>query len=217
MSQKEIYLQVVFNTPLKTSFSYLPPENISDEELLKLDCGVRVSAHFGRRKMTGFIISLTEKKPEGDFEIKRIDKIIDTVPLFDSDYFETVKWISSMYLCSEGEALLNGAAGNRRESQSFSDIDDDYKSVSLNDEQKSAAETICESTKSLFYLFGITGSGKTEVYLKAAEEILKKGKGVIYLVPEIALTHQMIDYVYKRFGDRGSSAAFRYNPFTEAS
>ena len=204
MSQKEIYLQVVFNTPLKTSFSYLPPENISDEELSKLVCGVRISAHFGRRKMTGFIISVAEKKPKGDFEIKRIDKIIDSVPLFDSDYYDTVKWISSMYLCSEGEALFKMVPAGKQERKPglFSDIDDDYKSVTLNDEQEEAAKTLCESTKSLFYLFGVTGSGKTEVYLKAADEILKKGKGVIYLVPEIALTHQMIDYVYKRFGDR---------------
>ena len=53
---------------------------------------------------------------------------------------------------------------------------------------------------STFYLFGITGSGKTEVFLRAAEAMLKEGKSVIYLVPEISLTHQTAEAIGKRFG-----------------
>ena len=204
MSRKELYIQVVFNTPLKTSFTYLPPENLSEDEEESLGCGVRVSAYLGKRKMTGFIISVSEEKPDGDFSLKRIEKVIDPVPLFNAQYYETVKWISAMYLCSEGEALFKMVPAGKQERKPnlFSDIDDDYTEVVLNEEQKAAAEKIIKSSSSLFYLFGVTGSGKTEVYLKAAEETLSSGKGVIYLVPEIALTHQMIDYVYKRFGNR---------------
>jgi primosomal protein N' (replication factor Y) len=56
----------------------------------------------------------------------------------------------------------------------------------------------------LFYLYGITGSGKTEVFLRAAEHMIKEGKSVIYLVPEIALSRQTAELIGKRFG---SSAA----------
>jgi primosomal protein N' (replication factor Y) len=52
----------------------------------------------------------------------------------------------------------------------------------------------------LFYLYGITGSGKTEVFLRVAEETLRAGKTVIYLVPEIALTHQTAEAINARFG-----------------
>ncbi|MDR1900061.1 MAG: primosomal protein N' [Treponema sp.] len=52
----------------------------------------------------------------------------------------------------------------------------------------------------MFYLYGITGSGKTEVFLRSAEAVLGEGKSVIYLVPEISLTHQTSEAIGKRFG-----------------
>ncbi|MDR1788375.1 MAG: primosomal protein N' [Treponema sp.] len=58
---------------------------------------------------------------------------------------------------------------------------------------------------SLFYLYGITGSGKTEVFLRAAERTLAEGKSVIYLVPEISLTHQTAEVIGKRFGSTAAT------------
>lgn len=57
-------------------------------------------------------------------------------------------------------------------------------------------------TPSRFLLFGITGSGKTEVFLRAAAEALKQGRQVLYLVPEIALATQAISQLRERFGER---------------
>ena len=58
----------------------------------------------------------------------------------------------------------------------------------------------CEGARS-FLLHGVTGSGKTEVFLAAAERTLAAGRDVLLLVPEIALTHQLVDRVRARFGD----------------
>jgi primosomal protein N' (replication factor Y) len=69
----------------------------------------------------------------------------------------------------------------------------------------------------MFYLYGITGSGKTVVFLRAAEYMLQEGKSVIYLVPEISLTHQTAEAINKRFGSvaatihSGMSPAARFN------
>ena len=63
-----------------------------------------------------------------------------------------------------------------------------------------------------FLLHGVTGSGKTEVYLKAIEAALAAGRGALLLVPEIALTPQMAGQFFSRFGDR---VAILHSAFTD--
>ena len=71
--------------------------------------------------------------------------------------------------------------------------------------QQSAVDKISQginsSQKSCYLMHGVTGSGKTEVYLSVLEEAIKKGKDAILLVPEISLTPQMISQIFGRFGD----------------
>ena len=71
----------------------------------------------------------------------------------------------------------------------------------LNIEQKEAYEYVLSTPKSVVLLQGVTGSGKTEVYLHLAEAYLKKGKTILMLVPEISLTPAMVEYFSRRFGD----------------
>lgn len=71
----------------------------------------------------------------------------------------------------------------------------------LSDKQQKAANTVIDKGCGTFLIHGVTGSGKTEVYMSIAMNALKKGKQVILLVPEIALTPQMTSRFYSRFGD----------------
>ena len=80
------------------------------------------------------------------------------------------------------------------------------KPISLTNEQKQAVHIICEAidknSYDSFLLHGVTGSGKTEVYLRAAIHALSKGGSVLIEVPEIALTGQMVSYFARCFGEK---------------
>ena len=78
------------------------------------------------------------------------------------------------------------------------------KKLQLTEEQKNAFEKVCDSILNgkfeKFLLYGVTGSGKTEVYLQLIEQTLSEQKSAIVLVPEISLTPQMLDRFISRFG-----------------
>ena len=71
----------------------------------------------------------------------------------------------------------------------------------LSDAQKAASDKIKNSKEDIFLIHGVTGSGKTEVYMSIVDKVLSEGKQAILLVPEISLTPQMTDRFFRRFGD----------------
>ena len=96
----------------------------------------------------------------------------------------------------------------------------------LNEEQKTVVDCFCEEyeagIRKTYLLHGVTGSGKTEVYMEMIDKVLSEGKQVIMLIPEISLTYQTVLRFYKRFGNRISilnsrlSQGERYDQYTRA-
>lgn len=96
----------------------------------------------------------------------------------------------------------------------------------LNEEQKKAVDCFCDDfskgIRNQYFLYGVTGSGKTEVYIEMLEEVLQRGKQAIVLIPEIALTFQTVKRFGERFGERVSilhsrmSEGERYDQYERA-
>jgi primosomal protein N' (replication factor Y) len=200
----DIYLELLFNLPVEGSFTYLPPETGETAEWTPGEwIGRRVMAPFGRRSVSGFVAGAVTAPPDGDFTLRRISRIVDKVPLFGEQELKLASWISSMYLSSRGEALSAMLPGGKREtSVSSFGLEEEVamiKPLTLSPEQEAALAAVLKGDDRPKYLYGVTGSGKTEVFLRAAETLIEKGRGVIYLVPEIALTHQLVEAVRGRF------------------
>jgi len=200
----DLWLDVVFNLPLQQAFTYGALAAESDGFI-----GKRVEVNFGSRRLSGYVVGCAPSLPEGfsfpQAGLKSILRVIDKEPIFGEGEIALARWLSAFYLCSVGEALASMLPSGRRESDSGGiSIDESEFSpspVELSDEQVNAVDGIAkEDDVTPVYLYGVTGSGKTEVFLQAAERILARGKDIIYLVPEIALTHQVVEAVVNRFG-----------------
>lgn len=80
-------------------------------------------------------------------------------------------------------------------------IEKEKNNITLNDEQKKVIDSVELNKFKPYLLHGVTGSGKTEVYMNIIEKVLKEKKEAIVLVPEISLTPQLVNVFKKRFGD----------------
>lgn len=195
-----MFVDVVLNTPLDQRFSY----QVFEDQDARV--GMRVVVPFGKREVTAYIVALRDQVEEGRFEIKPIKRLIDKEPLFGEREIELARWMARFYLCSEGEALSTMIPGGRREVEPIAlPIDDEIAIVAdhqLSREQREAVAAILGGDSGLHYLYGVTGSGKSEVFLRVAERVIESGRQVIYLVPEITLTHQLARQVSQRFAGR---------------
>ncbi len=88
------------------------------------------------------------------------------------------------------------------------DVKTDDNRITLSNEQKSICDRVIDDydkgIRDTYLIHGITGSGKTEVYISMIDQIIKRGKQAVVLIPEIALTYQTLMRFYRHFGDRVS-------------
>ena len=100
----------------------------------------------------------------------------------------------------------------KEENKEIKSIFDKYSKFVLNDEQERAFITIKNKKDGHFLLYGVTGSGKTEIFLQMVEEVIKEGKEAIILVPEISLTPQTIERFKGRFREKIAIMHSRLTP-----
>jgi primosomal protein N' (replication factor Y) (superfamily II helicase) len=209
------YARLAFPVPLDETYWYANlPEKPARE-------GCRAEAQLGRRKLVGFVVETSDACPLDPSLLKTIVRVVDTDPIFDASTVKLAEWISRMYFCPLGEALSSMLPSGRRENSPPSAEIEDFQigdhALPLTPEQEVALGGILAAGSGTTYLYGPTGTGKTEVFLQAAERSLGEGRSVIYLVPEIALTGQVIRSARRRFGDACAVIHSRLTPSQKLS
>jgi primosomal protein N' (replication factor Y) len=193
------FADIVLNVPVDRSFTYGIPDGLDVKPY------ARVTVPFGRRKEPGFIIRIHDEKPSG-FETKDIISVIDAEPLFDGRLAKLCRYTADFYVSSFGEALSaalpSGTSDGVREKDFGEYVPRAAESIILTDGQKSALDGILSSKPgSTHLLYGVTGSGKTEVYLSLVRRVIEEGRSALILVPEISLSAHIFLRFREYFGD----------------
>ncbi len=193
--------EVAIPVPLHNTFDYLCKE--------KVGIGSRVKVPFGNKKVTGIVLS---HKDKSSFKkLREVEEVIDHEVLLSKEILAFLSWSANYYHHPIGEVLSNAIPKNLRNGKPAvikkpSTVHDKVllNNFELTTEQNFAINEVLKSSSKFngFLLHGVTGSGKTEVYLSITEQLLKQGKQVLVLVPEIGLTPQMISRFEQRIKDR---------------
>jgi primosomal protein N' (replication factor Y) len=206
---RETYADVMLPLALPETLTYrLPPEFCEAAQP-----GKRVQVHLGKNKIiSGLIWRIHDTAPS--FEARDIISITDEYPILDSHQFTLWEWIAGYYLCTPGEVMKAALPAflkvdhrdpkRIRKQQQVTDNQSPSALVPLSQAQQQIFQNIVSgfSVTPVHLLHGITSSGKTEIYIHLIHQQLEQNRQVLYLLPEIALTTQIIVRMQNVFGNR---------------
>ena len=267
-------LRLAIGSPLRRLFDYLPPQGVSDAQVNDLQPGQRLLVPFGPRRVTGYLVAVSESSEVPAANLKRALAILDPEPLISPSLIQLCDWASRYYHHPPGEVFsaafprplregkehqragIPGWKLTRRglglppgalarsprqaealalmqttESVATSQFTDSgikpavlrqlltkglaekclleqspaaaisQPGLTLNHEQAAALKALLQAHEgfSCHLLEGVTGSGKTEVYLQLITDCLARGRQALVLIPEIGLTPQTLDRFRQRF------------------
>ena len=178
-------------------FTYEVPDEVGP--------GAVVALRFGRSAQRGVVVETDVAAPEG-VTVAPVERVLYELP---PALVELALWVADYYGSTPARALelvaprLRARRGERR--PPAAGLAGEAEPERLTEPQERALAQLVEALDGgggHFLLAGATGSGKTEVYLRACAAALERGRGAIVLVPEIALTPQTLGRFHERFGDR---------------
>lgn len=194
-------VKVAVNAPLMKGLTYLLPSNVN------LTRGCSVIAPLGKRKTTAVVLG----PGDADFNIEKLKPLEHENPErrpLPEPYLKWAEWLANYYVHPLGQVLELFFPPLKKEGRKKSSDLHALRTISKprpipTEEQSSVVESITSAKGfQVHLLFGVTGSGKTEVYLNLIERALKQGKKSLVLVPEISLTPQLLSRFMDRFGDQ---------------
>jgi primosomal protein N' (replication factor Y) len=198
---------------MRGPFDYrLPPELRGGV----VEVGSMLVVPFGRREVLGVVVGMAERSEVADEKLLAPLRALELgVP---GDLVSLAEWIAAEYCSTISRALglvLPPGAARRLSGRKRRAVTRRVH-LTLTEEQRDVLESLTAAltarTATRRLLHGVTGSGKTEIYLRAAATALGQGRGAIVLVPEIALTPQIVGRFSERFGDTVAVLHSRLRP-----
>ena len=198
-------------------FQYRIPGDLQEE--VKIGSQVCVPFGSGNRRRKGYVVEITEKAAFDEARIKEVAGLVKGSVTADSRLLELAWWMKERYGSTMHQALKTALPVKRRvkarNQQVVKSMIGDLWSwkeaekkpdIFLNEQQQQVVDAFCrdydKGERTPYLIHGITGSGKTEVYMTMIDHVLSSGCQVIVLIPEIALTFQTVMRFYARFGER---------------
>ncbi len=203
------FAEIALAFPSQRTFQYSIPEPLKE----KVEIGKRVFVSVRTRAMVGYVVDFSLERAAA--EVRDIESVIDELPILTPQFLQLARWMSDYYFCSWGQAIEAALPAPFKKGKFFMKARSKKKVIQTNPaisngfqltaHQNDAFQKIGTSLKlhryAKFLLHGITGSGKTEVYMRLIGEMIKEDRGSIVLVPEISLTPQAVERFHSRFGD----------------
>jgi primosomal protein N' (replication factor Y) len=216
--------RVALPVPLQESFVYGVPSGMEDE----VRPGCQVLVPFRSRSLRGFVLEVFDGEPPKG--LRQIESLKGG-PV-DGGVMRLAKWAADYYVAPLGEVLKaavpNPVARPRLQDRAevTSTVPERGLSLKPTSHQAAVLEAVAAGLEGrafqVFLLQGVTGSGKTFVYCKAAAEVIASGGSCLVLVPEISMSTQLVDRFRDFFGDEvaishsGLSASERYMSWKKA-
>jgi primosomal protein N' (replication factor Y) len=203
------FANVAIPSPLRGLLTYALPEGMIAAP------GMRVATRFRNKQSIGVIVSICDELPDeaASKSIKPIDALLDSAPVMNESMLGFISWMSSYYCAPIGEVIRTalpgrlmkpGAPKTTRPTAPHEMVAADVVDIELNPDQQRALDDVLRAGAAhrVFLLHGVTGSGKTEVYLRIFAKLAEEGRQGLLLVPEIGLTSQLTGRAAARFKDR---------------
>ena len=201
------YVVVAVEAPLPGALTYLPPEN--GEALIR---GPSVRVPLGARQAHGVVLGPEFKDPPPEIlpKLKAITGPDGERPAIPAAYMNWLEWLSNYYIHPLGqifESVFPPLPKTSTRATRKGPVVKEYATAglapTLTEEQNKVLASLSASHEfGVHLLHGVTGSGKTEVYLHLLERVLAEGRQGLVLVPEISLTPQLIDRFSRRFPEQ---------------
>jgi primosomal protein N' (replication factor Y) len=197
------YLRVALDVPVADWFDFLPPEGTA------VPVGSLVVVPFGRSRKVGVVVGASQASDVPPGRLRPVESVVADVAPFRADELELFEFCASYYQRSLGEVIAASLPPRLRQvsrrpvagPELEAAIPAPSAPAAATPEQAAAIEGVLAGLDRFHpvLLQGVTGSGKTEVYLRVVAEVIALGGQALLLVPEIGLTPQFEERVRARF------------------